>query len=121
MKKPSVTFGNHENSRADDRSERSLWLAKLCSRPPPSALKPLFSAIPSSSVLFPDPFSQTKKVTSEVILMSIPCENAGILKGYRSRSTFCGEIAMRRKKGPVRLADVRLEDTALTWHQSLLF
>jgi hypothetical protein len=73
------------------------------------------SEVASSSVDLPDPFSPTKKITFEVILMSIPCENAGMLKGYRFRSIFSGEIAIRRKNGPVRLADVRRNVEFILW------
>jgi hypothetical protein len=44
-------------------------------------LKPLSSAIASSKVDFPDPFSPTKNVTFEVIVRSMPRENAAMLKG----------------------------------------
>jgi len=83
-KKPLVSFFDQDSLSALERGEVDCTLAVVSRekfRLPPSRLKPTCSAMASSRVDFPEPFSPTKKHTRLLTLISARFRTTGMVKG----------------------------------------
>jgi len=82
-KKPLVSFFDQDSLSALEKGEVDCTLAVVSREKfrPPSRLKPTCSAMASSRVDFPEPFSPTKKHTRLLNLISARFRTTGMVNG----------------------------------------